>query len=28
MKELKPQIFKYKKYHNFLILNKLKKKRI
>ena len=26
MKELRPKIFKYKKYHNFLILNKLKKK--
>ncbi len=26
MKELKPQKHKYKKYHNFLIMNKLKKK--
>jgi hypothetical protein len=26
MKELKPLIFKYRKCHNFLIVNKLKKK--
>jgi len=26
MKEFKPLEFKYKKYHNFMIINKLKKK--
>lgn len=26
MKEFKPQFFKYKKYHNVMIINKLKKK--
>jgi hypothetical protein len=26
MKEFKPILFKYKKYHNFMIVNKLKKK--